>query len=143
MPPRTGTSQNVQPSPSRVATLRFLPAWRELIEGEIVQGGALRIQYTAERVLDAFSGHDGLTPPNIEAHLTFQPGGQQVVGSVAADFEAPVPDNAQEVAIYFQATDRNRTTHWDSRYGENYRYPVVPALKTAPPKRSPRATPPA
>ena len=50
--------------------------------------------------------------------------------SAPAAYAPPVPDNAEEVAIYFQATDRNRTTHWESRYGENYRYPVVPALFT-------------
>jgi hypothetical protein len=140
MPPRPTTARAAQSIDGPVAILRFLPAWREQIEGQIVQGGALRIQYTAERTIEAFSGPDGLTPPNIEAHLTFEPGGQHLVGSVAADFEVPVPDDAEQLALYFQATDRNRTTHWDSRYGENYRYPVVPSGQT--PKR-PRATRPA
>jgi len=138
MPPRPRTSRAAQSIAGPVATLRFLPGWRELIEGELVQGGALRIQYTAERTIEAFSGPDGLTPPNIEAYLTFEPGGQRLIGSVAAEFEAPVPADAEEVALYFQATDRNRTTHWDSRYGENYRYPVVPSAPT--PKRA-RARP--
>jgi hypothetical protein len=121
-PKTTRTAQSIE---GPLATLRFLPEWREVLEGEIVQGGALRIEYTAERTLQAFSGPDGLTPPNVEAHLRFKPGGQHLMGSVSTAFEIPVPEDAQEVILFFQATDRDRTTAWDSRYGENYRYRVV------------------
>lgn len=113
------------------ATLRFLPDWQQVQDGEIVAGGTLRIEYTADRTLQAFADPGGVTPPNVEAHLIFEPGGQHLMGSVAAELEVPVPEDARGVAVWFQATDRDRTTAWDSQYGENYRFPVVPPTPSA------------
>lgn len=115
MPPRANT-----------ATLRFLPDWQQVQDGEIVAGGSLAIEYTAERTLQVFADPGGVTPANVEAHLLFEPGGQHLMGSVAAAFEVPVPEDARRVAVWFQATDRDRTTAWDSQYGENYQFAVVP-----------------
>lgn len=153
MPPRPkAATRTAQSLAGPVATWRFLPEWQDVLEGEIVQGGALRIEYTAERVLQAFAGPGGVTPPNVEAYLHFEPGGQQLIGSVSAAFEVPVPDDAQHLALYFQATDRDRTTAWDSRYGENYRAGVLPSSEasrgtsagTSPPSaQSPRDSSPA
>jgi hypothetical protein len=126
MPPQPEPTRTAQSLAGPVATLRFLPEWEEVLEGEIVQGGALRIEYTAERTLQAFSGPDGLTPPNVEAHLRFEPGGQHLLGSVSTAFELPVPDDAERLVLFFQATDRDRTTAWDSKYGENYQFRIVP-----------------
>jgi hypothetical protein len=153
MPPRPKAATRIAQSiAGPVATWRFLPEWQDVLEGEIVQGGALRIEYLAERVLQAFAGPDGLTPPNVEAYLRFEPGGQQLIGSVSAAFDVPVPEDAQHLTLYFQATDRDGTTAWDSRYGENYRSGVIPSsgastgtsAETSPPSaRSPRGSSPA
>jgi hypothetical protein len=152
MPPRPETPRAAQSLTGPVATIRCLPDWQDVVDGQIVQGGVLRIEYTAERVLQAFAGPGGLTPPNVEAHLRFEPGGQELMGSVSAAFEVPVPDDAQRLALYFQATDRDRTTAWDSRYGENYQYSVFPSGEASkgtsrgtsrPSARSPRGSSPA
>ena len=141
MPPRPKPGPRTAQSISGpVAMLRFLPEWREVVEGELVQGGALRIEYTAERTLQAFSGPDGLTPPNVEAHLRFEPGGQNLIGSVSNAFEVPVPEDAEQLVLFFQATDRDRTTAWDSRYGENYRFAVFPAASASASKGTSRGT---
>jgi hypothetical protein len=131
MPPPLKPARTAQSLSGPVATLRFLPEWREIVESEIVQGGTLRIEYTAERTLQAFSGPDGLTPPNVEAHLRCEPGGQTLIGSVSTAFEVPVPEDAERLVLFFQATDRDRTTAWDSRYGENYQFAVVPSAASS------------
>ena len=109
-----------------VATLRFLPGWQETIEGEIVQGGTLLIEYTLGRTIEAFSDAGGVTPPNVEAHVRFAPGGQHLMASVSAACEVPIPGDATSLELWFHGTDRDRTTAWDSRFGENYRFRVWP-----------------
>lgn len=110
--------------PDEPALLRFAADWREEQVGEIRQGGKLRIEYETARIEQAFESPGGSTPSRIDAHVVFYPGGREIVSQVDEAVELTVPRDASEIHVWFQALERDRSTVWDSRYGENYRFSV-------------------
>jgi hypothetical protein len=109
----------------KAPTLRFHSGWREELQGEIVPGGKLRVDYAPDRLPD-YRGTLNRKPTwDIVACLLFSPGGQMVSGSVAKKaLEVDVPSDATELSIWFLNTDGTGGAAWDSRYGENYRFGV-------------------
>jgi hypothetical protein len=106
------------------ATVRFRPDWREDVTGDVRPGGRLRVEYATERLPG-----DGDAPAaraqGVVAEVRFEPGGQHHTGRVTGGtFEVAVPEDAREVMIWFYRTDGGATS-WDSRFGENYRFPVA------------------
>src|SRR5262245_6906781 len=69
--------------PGKPAWLRFQSGWREEQEGEIVQGGKLRVEYSADRLPDYRGTFKNRPTWDIVAMVLFSPGGQLVSGSVA------------------------------------------------------------
>jgi hypothetical protein len=112
-------------SRGKAASLRFHAGWREELEGEIVPGGKLRVEYAPDRLPDYRGTHKNKPTWDIVATVLFSPGGQVQSGSVAKKpFEIAVPRDASEVTLWFQNTDGSGGAAWDSRYGENYRFGV-------------------
>jgi hypothetical protein len=121
-PATTGTGATKSPSTAGAATIRFLSDWREEVSGAVCPGGRLRVEYAAERL----PGDGGAPAKNqgVVAEVRFVPGGQHHTGRVTGGkFEVAVPADASEVMIWFYRTDRGGTS-WDSRFGENYRFPI-------------------
>ena len=137
----------------KAASLRFHAGWREELEGAIVPGGKLRVEYAPDRLPDYRGTHKNKPTWDIVATVLFSPGGQLQSGSVARKpLEVAIPVDASEVTLWFQNTDGSGGAAWDSRYGENYRYGVLPSSGastgtspgTSPPSvRSPRGSSPA
>lgn len=124
--------------PTAVATATFAGDWTEAADRPIVQGGLLRIDYAPSRLRACRATYNGGRTWNILAGWVFQPGGE--TGTVAlydGDYYAgeaairqpqvPVPAGATSVALWFSNSDRAGCVAWDSDYGANYTFPVVPA----------------
>ena len=112
-------------APGKTASLRFHAGWREELQGDIVPGGKLRVDYAPERLPDYRGMHKNKPTWDIVAMILFSPGGQLYSGSVARKpLELEVPRDASEVTLWFQNTDGSGGAAWDSRYGENYRFGV-------------------
>ncbi|HEV8637342.1 MAG TPA: DUF6209 family protein [Chloroflexota bacterium] len=105
------------------ATIRFLPDWREEVTGDVRAGGRLQVEYALDR-LPGDGAARAARQQGIVAEVRFGPGGQHHTGRVTGGkFEVTVPDDANEVMIWFYRTDVGATS-WDSRFGENYRFPI-------------------
>jgi hypothetical protein len=128
----TGAKSSLAPKSSAGAagatTIRFLPDWREEATGDVRAGGRLRVEYALER-LPGDGPARASRQQGIVAEVRFGPGGQHHTGRVTSGkFEIPVPDDANEVMIWFYRTDGGATS-WDSRFGENYRFPISGGAK--------------
>ncbi len=136
---RGGANYRFQVSrPQEAATIRFTPGWDEIVtDGPIEQGGLVRIDYSPERLRTCRATYDGGRTWNIVASWVFHPGGQ--TGSVplyVGDYfageaairqpELPVPEDATELEVWFSNSDRAGCVAWDSDFGANYHFPVVP-----------------
>jgi hypothetical protein len=105
-----------------VARVRFEADWREMLEGELRPGGRLVVDYTAARRRQVFGGRRS---GGVVLHARFEPGGQRQCVQLGGEPAAlAVPVDAAEVVVWFQATEHAGGEAWDSRFGENYRYPV-------------------
>ena len=108
------------------AVLAFLDGWRELQHGDITAGGSLVVRYDPSRL------HG--TGREIVGYARFLPGGQirhatlrerRMPRTTAVAAEIRVPPETRQVELWFQCTDADGETIWDSRFGENYRFDVV------------------
>jgi hypothetical protein len=106
-----------------LARLRFDPDWRETLEGELVAGGRVIIEYAAERRHQLFGGR---MAGEVLAHAVFAPGGERGGGPVGSGpLVLDVPADAVEVVLWFGATDHAGCAVWDSRWGQNYRFRIA------------------
>jgi len=128
------------------AVLQFLPNWETIQRGQIRQGGKLVIEYDAERLAQARTWFRGALFGELNVIVKFHPTSQLYTGScvekVRSDgsgghgvtigleskgYEVTVPLNASQVEIWFHAFYQTTRYYeaWDSRYGQNYWFPVV------------------
>lgn len=126
------------------ATLRFLPGWHEVHEGQIRPGGRLLIEYDPRRLTVCRLQWREAQVWNIDVSIVFHPGGQSSTGSVLEPirqppnsgpivdlrpkaYEVTIPSDATMVAMWFRNSYRMSSSceGWDSRYGQNYRYAVT------------------
>ena len=127
------------------AILVFLSGWHTVQHGSIRPGGQLVIVYEPERLPHCRLRHRGADFFSIVVHVRFHPGGQRDAGSLLEDFwnqygdigkrpaafDVLVPLDAQEVEMWFHnwhydyRSDYRRCDAWDSRYGQNYHFPVI------------------
>lgn len=127
------------------AVLQFLPSWETIQRGEVRQGGKLVIEYDAERLAQARTWFRGALFGELNVIVKFHPTGQIYTGSciekVRTDghgghgmtiglepkaFEVSVPLDSSHVEIWFHALYQTTSYYetWDSRYGQNYWFPV-------------------
>jgi hypothetical protein len=125
-----------------MATIRFLSGWQQVQEGEIKRSGALVLDYDPSRLEQCHITWRGADIWDITAYVLFNPGGQleqgpvlreirqgdygMVVGHAPQVFEVSVPADATGVEIWFRTWNyiSGVCEHWDSRYGQNYRFNV-------------------
>lgn len=118
------------------ATLEFEAGYSEAQHGAIVAGGELEIDYDLSRLTACRDTHDGYRFWTLDAYARFASGGQLVSGSVVGSngaesfpipFVADVPPDATSVQLWFRNASPPSCEAWDSRYGRNYTFDVVPA----------------
>jgi len=122
-------------APTRV---RFGDDWSESIEGELVAGGVLVVDYDWDRLPDCRVIYRGFPGWEIIAHPRFdagtpvpaqsvtRPGGQgdPNVHPVLAVF--PIPLQARRVELWFENTQYPPTCQaWDSDFGRNYQFEIA------------------
>ena len=127
-----------------VASIRFLPDWRIIQEGDIELGGKLIINYDTGRLPNYRQQRREAVFWQVAIYVKFHPGGQLEVGSPlepvrlrdngpvidysAKPYELLVPPDAAQVEMWFYTTDREiggSSEAWDSRYGQNYWFDVA------------------
>jgi hypothetical protein len=105
-----------------VARIQFAADWQETLEGDLRPGGCVTVEYTQARRRQIFGGR---LAGRVLLHVQFAPGGQQLSAPLGAEpVTLAVPADAGEVVIWFQATEHAGREVWDSRFGQNYRFPV-------------------
>lgn len=135
--------------PSAKAIVQFLPAWTELVSGQLRAGASVLVEYDPTRLLGGRSGpaEGGSVPSEVFAHVRIHPGGRELTCSLlwhAGGGEAPaleraepwvhdleIPPDATELELWFRVTYADGSTDWDTRYGANYRFAVAPAAEPA------------
>lgn len=129
------------PTQTKDATIRFrhdqLSSGVSRV-GQLHPGGDLRVEYDPSRLIPATFGHSDST--EIVCHARFEPTGQEhsasllFSGSVAAGrhglprpglFQTKIPEQSTLVELWFERRGPAGPDGWDSRYGQNYRFPVV------------------
>jgi hypothetical protein len=125
-----------------VVTLDFLEGWRHLQQGELRQGGQLLLRFDEQRLPVCRASRNGLPSWGIAAAGLFHPGGETFRGVVYGtrldgaggplppeprELAADVPPDAEWVELWFENSDARACHAWDSRYGQNYAFPVLPA----------------
>lgn len=143
------------------ATAKFHGDWTETLDGDLVQGGELAVQYDLSRLPQHRTRYREAAVWDIIALARFHPDGQILAASVTAPVYAspggatidrapatatfPVPGDAGEVELWFLNLGYGSSSEppraWDSRFGQNYRFavrsaspaqPVVPRLNARP-----------
>ncbi len=130
------------PKTEMTSHLKFEPGWHEIQSAPIYQGGKLVIEYNPVR-LPVCRSNGPLDFPSwgIDVFVKFHPDGKLHQGKVThsaeteldveligwikpVPFEIEVPEDATFVEIWFNNSDYSNCSTWDSRYGQNYTYPV-------------------
>ena len=115
-------------------TIHFHRDWQTTSEGVIVAGGRVRVVYDADRLPSPRPFIEyGMPGWSITCCYRFQPGtdvhGVALFGvgsnDHAGELEIDVPHSARAIELWFYLSDRWGHRTWDSRYGENFRFPVV------------------
>ena len=127
------------------AVLRFSGGWTHAVEGVVRAGGRVRIDYDLSRLAQC---HDdtymGKRAWGTNVHVEFdstdglgeEPHSAPLVDCVDGDCSRwqavpafiDVPEGAQQMSLWFSTAGRSCRTHWDSQFGENYRFPVLSSV---------------
>jgi hypothetical protein len=103
--------------------------------GQLHAGSQLIVEYDPARLVDANAG-----ALEIVCHARFQPAGQEHSATLqfptsaalraqgtahAGVFQTTIPEQSTLVELWFERRGRAGPDGWDSRYGQNYTFPVV------------------
>ncbi|MEA2462951.1 MAG: hypothetical protein QOJ98_698 [Acidobacteriota bacterium] len=119
--------------------LTFTRDWQQIQFGNFVPGRTVSINYDAGRLPEERSYYNGDPTWNITAFYQFSAGGPvrgnqletptgQVVARIADDpaeatfmtTSIDIPEDAQELIMWFMNTGQSGRQFWDSDYGANY-----------------------
>ncbi len=118
---------------------------QEIETGNITQNSALSVIYDPARLPNIRNYHNGMPAWDITANLRFHPGLESYNGSVVQKTDTTngnirvlnpprplplsvrVPPDAMGFEIWFLNSGMYGDKAWDSRYGQNYRFPVAQA----------------
>jgi hypothetical protein len=112
----------------------FLVGYEQVQHGAVIRSGELAINYALDRLTTCRDTHNGFRFWTLDAWVRFSPGGQTdsatVVSSngftiMPATATFDVPPDATGVEIWFRNASPPSCEGWDSKYGENYRFPVI------------------
>lgn len=129
------------------ATLRFSSDWTETLTGDLVQGGEIAVDYDLQRLPELRSRYKGAAVWDVRGLVRFQPDLQILATSLTAPvYESPggmtidrspviatfaVPGDAAQVELWFLnigyaplSSESDQPIAWDSRFGDNYVFPV-------------------
>ncbi len=122
----------------KTATIRFRRDQRSSgvsRVGSLQARGRVRIEYDRARLV---SDHDAEATAEIVGHLRFEPSGEvqsspllpvATYGSVTPGrllfLETDVPAGTSAMEVWFERRGPRGTSGWDSRYGQNFRFPVA------------------
>lgn len=124
------------------AQITFTLDYHELITGNLVSNASCFISYDPTRVVPANSGYIHGNPDQpVTLHYQFSANGpvsSQVLtshigllsfavldptgGGSMLDGEIAIPEEAEELIIWFSYVDGNGVTHYDSDLGKNFRF---------------------
>jgi hypothetical protein len=106
--------------------------------GQLHAGSQLIVEYDPSRLVDASTRSADMS--EIVCHALFQPAGQEhsallefptsvalrVLGAPRAGFfQTTIPEQSTLVELWFERRGPAGPDGWDSRYGQNYTFPVV------------------
>jgi hypothetical protein len=106
--------------------------------GQLHPGRRLRVEYDPARLLPEDTTRSTVT--DVVCHVRFQPACEQLSGSLVQQagfagnharaprpltFEVRIPSGTTQVEVWFEGRAPTGTIGWDSRYGQNYTFPVV------------------
>jgi len=123
--------------------------WRESVIGELRAGGRLAVHYDLGRLPDCRATHNGYPAWGTTAYVRFLPGGEVLSGTVRAfvsdmgvptnevypvPFEVEVPALTTGVELWFHNDSGagNFCETWDSNWGQNYDFPILPPVAQDP-----------
>src|SRR4051794_31346933 len=121
----------------RTPTLTFHDDWRIEQSSPLVAGGPVEIRYAKKRLL---SGSDlsAVGPHSFNltgywriddgAANSFDLGGRRSPGAGFAEHRLALPKEARRLELWFQRDSLYGTPHYDSNFGRNYAFVVLPAL---------------
>lgn len=132
------TTLEHSPPPAK-SIVQFLPAWTELVSGQVRAGTSVLIEYDPTRLLRA---EPGSLPQEVVAHVRIHPGDRESTRSLfqrpGSDqgpkleraepwiHELEIPEDAVRLELWFRVTDADGTIGWDTRYGANYWLDILP-----------------
>ena len=130
----------------RGASLRFDSSWCTTQIGHILAGGTLSLDYDILRLPQCRASWRGAQVWDIEVHIRLHPGGTEIVESVLDKIRSPpgrgmvtglvprrvvlaIPSGAEKIEMWFRNwyQTSSRCESWDSRYCQNYWFPVEQA----------------
>jgi hypothetical protein len=127
--------------PATANVVHFTSDYEEVADGPLTRGGLVTIDYAPSRLPACRFTKNGARAWNEYASWRFQPGGE--TGTVALFDGDPfaaepvitrpsvtIPKNATSVAFWFSNSDAAGCVAWDSNFGDNYEFPVVPVAGT-------------
>jgi len=106
--------------------------------GHLRAGGQLRVEYDPSRLINADNGK--WDPVEVVCHARFRPEGQEHSASLKFParistlvqgmprpglFQTSIPEQSTLVELWFERRGTTGPEGWDSRFGRNYRFPVV------------------
>ena len=129
------------------ATLKFSADWTETLTGDLIQGGEIAVDYDLQRLPEYRSIYKGAAIWDIRSLVRFQPDLQILATSLTEPvYESPggmtidrspvvatfaVPGDATQVELWFLNigyapfnSESDQPMAWDSRFGDNYVFPV-------------------
>jgi hypothetical protein len=129
-----------------LAVLTFRSDWHESRHGDITAGGSLVVHYEPARLARDGAAPDGA---DVVGYARFLPGGEirhatlatpkrrlpavPDADAAALAAEIPIPRDTERVELWFQRVDPAGVSSWDSRFGANYAYDVVPPTPASEP----------
>jgi hypothetical protein len=132
------TTLEHSPPPAK-SIVQFLPAWTELVSGQVRASTSVLVEYDPTRLLHAAAG---ATPQEVVAHVRIHPGDREVTRSLFQQprehdgalertepwvHELEIPEDAVRLELWFRVTYGDGTIGWDTRYGANYWLDILPA----------------
>lgn len=110
------------------ATITFSSDWAEDVHGVLVEGGVVHLAFDEARLASCRGTQGGTPQYAITAHVRGESGDVRdvVVAGLNAKADPTIElDEAGDVEIWFEATNRWGCHAWDSNLGDNYRFRVV------------------
>jgi hypothetical protein len=125
-----GPSSGALSLSASASTLVFNPDWTSQVFGELTPGTTVDIQYAPDRLGACTGAPDGgLAQWELTAFYELGDGpvsstvvsGTNVDGGVNPTFVVPAGDSS-DLALWFEVTNTNGCSSWDSAYGANYHF---------------------